>query len=69
MGGRESPRQGVGEKAPAPNRLGDHTGRHFEEGVEIQAPAQGSPGGKNERGARRGDRPIPMAWGWSLDAA
>ena len=48
MGGRESPRQGVGEKAPAPNRLGDHTGRHFEEGVEIQAPAQGSPGSKEQ---------------------
>ena len=54
------------------NRLGDHNtdlGRHLAEGVALQAPAQGSPGGKNERGARRGDIPIPMAWGWSLDAA
>ena len=33
--GKEGGREGT----PAPNRLGDQTGRHFEEGVEVQAPA------------------------------
>ena len=26
---------GGGESTPAPNRLGDYTGRHFEEGVAF----------------------------------
>ena len=33
-------REGVVKGKPAPNRLGDYTGRHFEEGVALQAPAE-----------------------------
>ena len=40
--------EGGGEGTPSANRLSDHTGHHFTEGVEFQAPAQGSPGGKKE---------------------
>ena len=28
-----------GEGTPTPNRIGDYTGRHFAEGVALQAPA------------------------------
>ena len=33
-----SDREGVGEGTPAPNYLGDYTGRHFEERVGLQNP-------------------------------
>ena len=36
------------------NRLGNYTGRHFEEaGITIQTPAQGSSGIEREQGGRR----------------
>ena len=35
---------------PCADSLGDHTRRHFAEGVALQAPPQGSPGDKKELG-------------------
>lgn len=40
--------EGGFERTPVANRLGDHTGHHFTDGVALQAPAQGSPGNKKE---------------------
>ena len=41
-----------GKGMPASNRLGDHKGRHFTEGVALKAPAQVAPGGEKEPGER-----------------
>ena len=41
------------EGTPTPNRLGDYTGRHVEEGITIQTPAKGSSGIEKEHGRRR----------------
>ena len=57
-----------GEGTPTSNRIGDFTGRHFEEGVALQTQAQGSPRKEKEKGWGE-ERPAPMGWGWSLDAA
>ena len=38
-GGRAHGKEGGGERTPTPNRLGNYTGRHFEEDVAVQAPA------------------------------
>ena len=37
VGGKDGSMRRKG--TPTPNRLGDHTGRHLEEGVAIQTPA------------------------------
>ena len=67
----EGPWRGCGgEGTPAPNHLGDYTGRHFEESLALQTPAQGQLEGRQKAKRSRGggdDRPIPMARGWSLD--
>ena len=42
VGGRDGgsmARNGVVKEGPLQNRLGDYTGRHFEEGVALQTPA------------------------------
>ena len=38
-GWRVDDKEGGGEGTPAPNHLGDYTGRHFEESVALQTPA------------------------------
>ena len=47
-GWRVDGEEGGGEGTPYANHLGDHRGHQFAEGVALQAPAQGSPGGKKE---------------------
>lgn len=34
--------EGGGGGTPISNRLGDHTGRYFEGGIPLRAPAEGS---------------------------
>ena len=51
----------IGEGTPAPDRLGDGTGRHFEEGVALQAPSLGTtPGSNKEQGG--GAMTDPHRW-------
>ena len=49
--------------------LGDYTGRHFEEDVALQLQRSLGIARLREGAGGGGDRPTPMAWGWSLAAA
>ena len=50
----------IGEGTPTPSRLGDYTGRHFEEGVAIQTPVLGVV--RNREGAGGGGMTDPHRW-------